>query len=343
MARFLPVAEGPGGERAMTGGAGRMRTIAAAMLAACLGGTNVAGGAAAREPYHLIPGAFTPNREPDGNSIFLDAPRGLILIDTGRHPEQQARLIAYARRAGRPIAAIVNTHWHLDHSGGNAEIKAAFPHAKLYASRAIEGALKGFLPRSRAEAERYLASGRATAGQAADMKLDFAAMDAPRFLRPDVPIARSAWMSIAGRRLRVNLAPYAATEGDVWIYDPATRTVFAGDLVVPFVPFLDTACPEAWRRALERISATPFTTLVPGHGDPMTHAQFETWRRAYGNFLDCAASSRSKDECVAGWKRDAASFIPAGLDAGGMAAYYLDTRLRAAPAERDRYCPGSTG
>jgi glyoxylase-like metal-dependent hydrolase (beta-lactamase superfamily II) len=311
--------------------------LAAAALAA------PAAAAPQHEAYHLVPGSFTASREPDGNSIFLDAPQGLILIDTGRHPEQQERLIAYARSTGRPIAAIVNTHWHLDHSGGNAEIKAAFPRAKLYASRAVEGALKGFLPRSRGEAERFLAAGRATPEQAADIRLDIAAIDAPQFLRPDVPITGSSPMRIAGRPLQVNLAPYAATEGDVWIYDPATRTVFAGDLVVPFVPFLDTACPEGWRKALDRIAATPFTTLVPGHGDPMSHAQFETWRRAYSRLLDCAGSSRTRDDCVAQWKSDAAAFIPAGMDAGGMAAYYVDTRLRAKPEERLRYCPGGAG
>lgn len=299
--------------------------------------------APAREGWHLVPGSFGAGREPDGNSIFLDAPEGLILIDTGRHPEQQQKLIAYARTRGRPIAAIVNTHWHLDHSGGNAEIRAAFPGAKLYASRAVEGALKGFMPRTRAQAEQYVASGKATPEQIADIRLDVAAMDAPQFLRPDVPVTRSARMRIAGRPLQVNLAPYAATEADVWIYDPATRTVFAGDLVVPFVPFLDTACPEGWRRALAAISATSFVTLVPGHGAPMTRAQFESWRRAYGNFLDCADSERSRDDCIAGWKRDAAAFIPAGLDAGGMAGYYFDTRLRTKPEERRRYCPGGAG
>lgn len=311
--------------------------LAAAALAA------PAAARARREPYHLVPGSFTPDREPDGNSIFLDAPEGLILIDTGRHSEQQARLIAYARSTGKPIAAIVNTHWHLDHSGGNAEIKAAYPRARLYASRAIDGALAGFLPRSRAEAEAYLASGRASPAQAADMRLDFAAMDAPQFLRPDVPITRSSRTRIAGRPLQVNLAPYAATAGDVWIYDAATRTLFAGDLVVPFVPFLDTACPEGWRAALALVSATPFVTLVPGHGAPMSHARFETWRSAYGRFLDCAASARSRDDCVGQWKSDAAAFIPAGMDVAGMAAYYFDTRLRAKPEERSRYCPGGAG
>jgi glyoxylase-like metal-dependent hydrolase (beta-lactamase superfamily II) len=289
--------------------------------------------------WHLVPGSFEPGRQPDGNSIFLDAPDGLILVDTGRHPVHQAKLLAYARQRGRPIAAIINTHWHLDHSGGNAEIRSAFPRAPLYASNGVEGALTGFLPRSRAAAEEYLASGRAPPEQEAEIRGDFAAMDDPASLRPTRPVTRSARMRIAGRMLEIRLAPFAATEGDVWLYDPQTRLVVAGDLVVAAVPFLDTACPEGWRRALDAIAALPFATLIPGHGDPMTKPQFLSWRAAYGNLLDCAASSATKAQCIAGWKRDAAAFIPAGeRRTDELLAYYLDTRLRAGPEEKLLYC-----
>lgn len=44
--------------------------------------------------WHLVPGSLEPNRGPDGNSVFLDAPDGLILIDTGRHPAHRDRLLA---------------------------------------------------------------------------------------------------------------------------------------------------------------------------------------------------------------------------------------------------------
>ena len=37
-------------------------------------------------PYHLIPGSVPLDKGPDGNSIVLDAPDGLIVVDTGRHP-----------------------------------------------------------------------------------------------------------------------------------------------------------------------------------------------------------------------------------------------------------------
>lgn len=297
----------------------------------------------AEAAWHLVPGSFEPGRQPDGNSVFLDAPEGLILIDTGRHPGHQETLLAYARQRGKPVAAIVNTHWHLDHVGGNSEMRAVYPKAAVYGSTAVEGALTGFLPQSRKSAEAFIASGQAGPDQQAELKGDFAAMDDAESLRPSRPVERSARVRVAGRPLRLNLARFAATEGDVWIYDERSKLLVAGDLVVGLVPFFDTGCPEGWRKALGEIAATPFVTLIPGHGEPMSRPQFLRWRKAFDNLLDCAESTRPKEACVAGWKRDAASFIPAGerrIDS--MVGYYLDTRLRAAPAEREKFCRALT-
>ena len=309
-----------------------MRRLAA-LLALALAGAAPAPG------WHFVPGSFEPGRGPDGNSVFLDAPEGLILVDTGRHPAHQAKLLAYAKARGRPIAAIVNTHWHLDHTGGNAEIRAAYPRAQVYGSTAVEGALTGFFPQSRKGAEEFLASGKAGAELEAEIRRDFAAMDDVASLRATRPVTGSGEVRVAGRRLEVNLARFAATEGDVWIYDPEAKLLIAGDLVVGPVPFFDTGCPEGWREALTELASRPFVTLIPGHGAPMTRAQFLRWRTAFGNLLDCAVTDSDKAECVSGWKRDAADFIPADdrrID--GMVTYYLETRLRAPYAEREKFC-----
>lgn len=290
--------------------------------------------------YEMIPGSFEPDRGPDGNSVFLEAPDGLILVDTGRHPAHRDRLLAYAREQGRAIVAIFNTHWHLDHTTGNADILAAHPGAEVYASTAVDGALATFLRESRERTEARVAAGEVPPEREAEARRFLAVMANPDALRPTRPVTESAELVVAGRRLQVNLARLAATEGDVWIYDAAAALVIAGDLVVASVPFMDTACPEGWRRALEEIAATPFTTLIPGHGDPMTRADFLAWQTAFNNLLDCGASERGRDECVAGWRRDAARFIPAGREAmiDEYAAYYVDSRLRSAPEERQRYC-----
>ena len=289
--------------------------------------------------YYVVTGSFEPNRGPDGNSIFLDTPDGLVLVDTGRHPEHRDKLLSYARERGRPVVAIVNTHWHLDHSTGNAELRAAFPQAPLYASTAVEGALRGFIPRSRRQIEEMLAAGRVPEANLAEVRRGFAVMDNPDSLRPTRPVTRSGPVRIGGRALNVNLAPFAATEGDVWIHDPAARLVIAGDLVVAPVPFMDTACPEGWRRALDAIAEVDFTTLIPGHGDPMTKAQFLQWRAAYNRLLDCANSDATRAACIAVWREAAVPFLPPDAQRiDGVVGYYLDTRLRAAPDERERYC-----
>jgi glyoxylase-like metal-dependent hydrolase (beta-lactamase superfamily II) len=295
--------------------------------------------------WTLIPGSFDPRKGPDGNSVLIDAPEGLVLVDTGRHPEHQAKLIAAARPRGKPIAAIVNTHWHLDHSGGNAEVRAAFPDISVIGSDAVDGALKGFFPRSRAAAEAHIASGKAPPEPVAEIRRDMAAMDDLANLRPSHIVRQTSVLTIAGRRFEVHLEPYAATAGDVWLYDPKERLAIVGDLVVAFTPFMDTACPEGWRAALATIDKAPFRTLVPGHGAPMDKAAFRSWRRAFDNLLDCAKGSAANEACIDGWIGDAAAFIPAADQkrVRGMIGYYIDTRLRASPQEKARYCPGGAG
>jgi len=295
---------------------------------------------AGAEPFHLIPGAVPLDKGPDGNTVVLDAPQGLIVFDTGRHPEHAQAILDYAKARHKPIAAIVNSHWHLDHTTGNWDVRQAYPNVAIYASSALEGALATFLKKSRADTAAMLADPKTPAAVRDQLERGVSVIDHPERIRPNHIVARSAPMRIAGRRLEVHLARFAATEGDVWLYDPKTRVVFSGDLVVGLVPFMDTACADGWSRALDEIAKVPFATLIPGHGAPMARADFLQWRTAYRNFVACGLSSADQKECIAGWDRDAARFIDAEhksyVDAA--AAYYLDTRLRASPDEQQRYC-----
>jgi glyoxylase-like metal-dependent hydrolase (beta-lactamase superfamily II) len=290
--------------------------------------------------YHLISGSVPMDKGPDGNSIFLDAPKGLILVDTGRHPEHAEKLLAYAKERGRPIAAIVNTHWHLDHTTGNLEIRQAYPGAHIYATTAIEGALKGFLARGNEQANKRLADPETPADQRAQILRGKSRIENPDSLRPTIAVSKSEPMKIAGRKLDVHVAPFAATEADLWLYDPKARLAIVGDLVVDIVPFMDTACPDGWKKALEEVAATKFVTLIPGHGAPMDRAQFLQWKGAFNAFVDCGKSTRQKEECIAGWQRDAAPFIDETHRqyVRQAAAYYLETRLRSPPDEQQKYC-----
>jgi glyoxylase-like metal-dependent hydrolase (beta-lactamase superfamily II) len=298
-------------------------------------------GFAKAPPFHLIPGSVPLDwRGPDGNSIFLDAPDGLILVDTGRHPAHAEKLLAYAKERGRPVAAIINTHWHLDHTTGNLDIRQAYPAAHVYATTAIEGALAGFLGRGREQADRMLADPKVPAPQKAQILRGRHRIDHPDTLRPTVPARKSARMKIAGRKIDVHVASFAATEADLWLYVPDERVAIVGDLVVDIVPFMDTACADGWLKALKEVDATPFVTLIPGHGAPMDRSRFQVWKTAFANFVDCGRSPKPKAQCVAGWKSDAAAFIDPAHSAyvDEAAAYYIDTRLRSSPEEQQKYC-----
>ena len=104
----------------------------------------------------LIPGGIRPNRQPDGNTVIFDAPAGLIVMDTGRHTWHRQAILDFAKARGKPIAAIINSHWHLDHVSGNPGLRTAYPGLRVYASSAIDAALTGFLAKSAADAKPYL-------------------------------------------------------------------------------------------------------------------------------------------------------------------------------------------
>lgn len=299
-------------------------------------------GAAAPLPqaYHFIPGQVPEDKGPDGNTIVIDAPKGLIVMDTGRHPEHVQAILDYAKQRGRPIVAIINSHWHMDHTQGNADILALYPKAEIYTSNAINGALVSFLANGRTNAEKLVSDPKTPKERLPEVQRFLDRMAHPESLKPTHPVTQSGRMVIGGRPLDVHLAKFAATEGDTWIYDPKTRTAMVGDLVVDIVPFMDTACPDGWARALKEVEATPFTTLIPGHGAPMTRPDFLQWKKAYDNLVACGHSTTDIKECVAGWQHDAGQFIDEAHKAyvPDAAQYYVETRLRSSPEEQQKYC-----
>ena len=290
--------------------------------------------------FQLIPGSVPLDKGPDGNSIILDAPDGLIVVDTGRHPEHSAKIVAAARERGRPIAAIVNTHWHLDHTTGNLDVRQVYPAAQVYATNAIDGALATYLNQGRERSDKALADPKTSAADRAQILRGRQRIDHPDTLRPTRPVLRSARLNIAGRDLDVHVAPFAASEADIWLYDRKERLALVGDLVVDIVPFMDTACADGWLKALDEIERTPFVTLIPGHGPAMSRSDFLDWKKAFADFVACGRSQADKSVCIAGWETGAARFIdgPHRKYVREAADYYLTTRLRSSPEEQSRYC-----
>src|SRR5690349_23962755 len=143
-------------------------------------------------PVEIAPGMFLirpvpmPGRGPDGNTVILDAPDGLIVVDTGRHTSQSDAILAFARERKRPIVAIVNTHWHLDHASGNGRLKAAYPKARLYTTTAIDKVIApgGFLARNLEDARKMIAS-TTDPVRREEMQIFISTMEARSDLQPE--------------------------------------------------------------------------------------------------------------------------------------------------------------
>ena len=60
------------------------------------------------------------------NSVFLVTDDGVLVIDTREHPDLGQDLIDRIRQVtNKPIRWVVNSHFHGDHTFGNAAFKAA--------------------------------------------------------------------------------------------------------------------------------------------------------------------------------------------------------------------------
>lgn len=187
---------------------------------------------------------------PDANFLLLTGDRP-ALIDSGfaSHAEQTAALATQGRE---PIQAVVNTHWHSDHVGGNQLLQQAG--AEIISSPHDAGAL------SRVDAgccvAEYLDQ------PVPQYTVDTAAGDGDRLL-----LGRSEWQVIA--------IP-GHTPGHLALWEPEQRTLVVGDSMSSYdvgwvsimsegVEALDTAIASVTR--LRELDAR---TILPGHGPLIT-------------------------------------------------------------------------
>ena len=62
--------------------------------------------------FHLIHG-------PGGNIAVFNGPDGLTVVDSGVPMRAKEALDTVKRVGAKPLARLINTHWHFDHAGGN--------------------------------------------------------------------------------------------------------------------------------------------------------------------------------------------------------------------------------
>jgi glyoxylase-like metal-dependent hydrolase (beta-lactamase superfamily II) len=280
-----------------------------------------------------IAGEMIPGHQPDGNTYILESAKGLTVIDTGRHESHLRKIEMFAEQKHTTIVAVINSHWHLDHVSGNIGLRKAYPGVKVYGSGAIDDALGGFLAKSAESSRQMLATGKLDPVARDEIKTDLATIEAGKALKPDVILSHTETLTIGGRKLHIHVARDAATAGDVWVFDAASGVVFVGDLVTFPAAFLDTACGNGWKRALEEVDRVPFRVVAPGHGPLLSREHFNVYLQAFEKLLSCSDSSQTAAQCAADWIDQVASIGEMSEQqrklGQGMTAYYITNVLRA--------------
>jgi len=162
--------------------------------------------------------------------------------------------------------------------------------------------------------------------------IDLATYEHGDALKPDVVVDGVQAIAPGGVGLELHLAKDAATAGDVWVYDKATKTVFFGDLVTFPAPFLDTACSQGWSSALAEVEKIPFERAAPGHGPVLARMELVRYHRAFDALVACSKSETTVGACAEAWVESVAEMTKMSdadrEQARGMTAYYVGSVLR---------------
>jgi glyoxylase-like metal-dependent hydrolase (beta-lactamase superfamily II) len=188
----------------------------------------------------------------DQNIGVVLGPDGVLVVDT-RTTHAQARELHRELRelTPQPVRAVVNTHFHYDHTFGNRVFRPApiWGH-QLCAVRLVEVGEK-----MRAAASIEIPQ---LAQDLRDVVID----------PPDVTFDERAVVDAVGRDVDLRYLGRGHTESDIVVVVPDADVLFAGDLLENgATPYFADAYPLDWPATCEAVVALVSGAVVPGHGD----------------------------------------------------------------------------
>lgn len=182
---------------------------------------------------------------------------GVLLVDDKFEIDHENIMEMLRTVTDQPVKYVVNTHYHGDHSGGNA---------KLQALDAIAVASE--------EARARMAAGNQSG-------------------LPNFTLDERATIHIGGKTVEIHRVPPAHTDGDVVVLFPDYGVLATGDIFAngpgTSAQLVDAAgggSAQSWPRAVAEALELEFDTVVPGHGLISTRADLEDYHERTLRFRD---------------------------------------------------------
>jgi cyclase len=240
-----------------------------------------------------------PDHFPQGNTVVIVGDNGVLVVDSCYLPSSAREDIAQIRQwTTKPVRYLLNTHWHGDHSQGNAAYAGAFPSLAIVSQTETARLMALRVPPYLAEyphrMERFqqqLDTGKDSSGnpltaedredlqnavaggKAASEAISLEFRDLKMRI-PDVTFDREMEIDLGHRTVQLMFLGRGNTAGDAIAYLPKEKIVIAGDLVDSPVPYLGSGFPSEQIVTLKRLAGLDFDTLVPGHGNVLTGKSF---------------------------------------------------------------------
>jgi glyoxylase-like metal-dependent hydrolase (beta-lactamase superfamily II) len=194
--------------------------------------------------------------------VWLPDRRAALVIDPGLEPDL---VLDFLREQGLTPAAILNTHGHADHIGGNAALKEAFPSAPLVIGVNEVPLLTD--PHANLSAP-----------------FGFAITSPPA----DTLVREGDVVEHAGLRLEVLDVPGHSPGHVVFVYRGQPALVFGGDVLfresIGRVDFPGSNGPLLYRGIRDKLFTLPPDTVVyPGHGPVTTIGHEKRWNPFVGD------------------------------------------------------------
>jgi cyclase len=231
----------------------------------------------------------------NANSLIIVRNADVVVVDAQfTRAATQETLRAIRKITHKPVAYVINTHWHDDHLAGDQVYQDSFPSVRFVMQRnTAEDLVKLGVPNRKGQVEgapavvdrleRLLALGLGMDSTPASplerSALESAIRIARQYLKEAPGFRPVTATDTVHRRMtlgrgddRIDLLWFgnANTRGDLIVYLPSRGIVATGDVVGAPVPFAFNSYPASWVKVLDSVLALEPSAVVPGHG-PVMH------------------------------------------------------------------------